>query len=35
MSAALRKLKPGVYRARDWLDDDGFAERSDSDSGGD
>ena len=24
MSAAFRKLRPGVYRARDWLDDDGF-----------
>src|SRR5208282_3821957 len=25
MAAALGKLRPGVYRARDWLDDDGFA----------
>ncbi len=24
MAATLRGLKPGVYRARDWLDDDGF-----------
>ncbi len=24
MATALRKLKPGVYRARDYLDDDGF-----------
>ncbi len=24
MAAALRALEPGVYRARDWMDDDGF-----------
>ena len=25
MTAELRKLEPGTYAARDWLDDDGFA----------
>jgi N-methylhydantoinase B len=24
MAATLRALRPGIYRARDWLDDDGF-----------